>query len=354
MSASWENLQRLSLLLQLSRSKSVSRVVIVGTTTWGTTLSIILARQGIQVTLLARTLQDHEELSNSRENLRFLPNVPFPKNLEISSSPEVKMNHCDLVILAVPSSSLRWNLQWIRDSIKGSPVILSATKGLEQQTGKRMTQVLLEELPRKLIDRIAVLSGPNLAMEIIEGKPSSTVVASNSYSVRGSVQETLMSPDFRVYTSEDVVGVELGGALKNIIALGAGLADGLNYGDNGKAAFITRGLAEITRLGVAAGANPLTFYGLAGLGDLMATCASNRSRNRYVGEQLATGRPLNEIVGSMKNVAEGVYTTAAALTMSKGFNVEMPIVEATFQVLFEGLDPRQAVVELMGRPPRAE
>lgn len=330
------------------------RVVIVGTTTWGTTLSIILSRQGISVTLLARTTQDYEELSNVRENPRFLPNVPFPENLQISSSPEVTLDDCDLVIFAVPSASLRWNVQWIRNSIKGSPVILSATKGLEQKTGKRMTEVLLEELPSELIGRIAVLSGPNLAMEINEGKPSSTVVASNNNSVRNSVQQTLMSPNFRVYTSEDIIGVELGGALKNIVALGAGLADGLNYGDNSKAAFITRGLAEITRLGVAAGANSLTFYGLAGLGDLMATCMSNRSRNHYVGEQLANGRPLNEILDSMKNVAEGVYTTVAALSMSKDLNVEMPIVEVTFQVLFEGLDPRQAVVKLMGRPPRSE
>jgi glycerol-3-phosphate dehydrogenase (NAD(P)+) len=180
------------------------------------------------------------------------------------------------------------------------------------------------------------------------------VVASRNGYAAAKAQEMLMSPTFRVYTNEDVIGVELGGALKNIIAIGAGICDGLGYGDNAKAAFITRGLVEITRLGVAAGANPLTFAGLAGMGDLVATCASPLSRNRFVGEQIAKGKRLEEVLASMKNVAEGVYTTVAALRMAKELGVEMPIAQATYQVLFEGLDPRKAVIELMGRPPRPE
>ena len=329
-------------------------VVVVGTTTWGTTLSILLASRDIPVTLLTRTSQECQELSARRVNQRFLPQVVFPDSLQVSADPETAMNGRDMVILAVPSSSFRQNVRRIRQALGGVPVILSATKGLEQESGKRMSRVLSEELPADLAERAAVLSGPNLALEIVEGKPASTVVASYNLDVALAAQRLLMCSTFRVYTNQDVIGVELGGALKNIIALDAGIADGLGYGDNGKAAFMTRGLAEITRLGVAAGASPMTFAGLAGLGDLLATCASKLSRNRYVGEQLAQGRPLDDILASMKNVAEGVYTTVAALTMARELNVEMPITQATYQVLFEGLDPRQAVAELMGRPPKPE
>ena len=198
------------------------------------------------------------------------------------------------------------------------------------------------------------MSGPNFAREIVEGKIASTVVAGRNAAMTEHAQTILMSSSFRVYTSDDVTGVELGGALKNIIALGAGIADGLDIGDNGKAAFITRGLAEITRLGIAAGAQPLTFAGLAGLGDLIATCASKLSRNRYVGEQLAQGRSWPEIRDSMSNVAEGVNTTRAALAMANELNVELPITRAAYRVLFEGLAPRDAIVELMERPPRSE
>ena len=198
------------------------------------------------------------------------------------------------------------------------------------------------------------LSGPNLAKEIAQGKPSSTVIAGLDREMVSRVQSILMTPSFRVYTSDDVVGVELGGALKNIIALGAGIADGLETGDNAKAALITRGLAEMTRLGVAAGAQAITFAGLAGLGDIIATCASPLSRNRYVGEQLAKGRTWPEIRESMDNVAEGVNTTGAALKLASDLNVEMPIAQVTQRVLFEDLSPRKAIAELMGRPPRSE
>ena len=232
--------------------------------------------------------------------------------------------------------------------------MLSVTKGLELPDGKRMSQVLEEELPDAFHSRICSLSGPNLAQEIVQGKPASTVVAGRDDASTSCAQEILMSPSFRVYTSRDIIGVELGGTLKNIIALGAGIADGLGLGDNGKSALITRGLAEITRLGVAAGADPLTFAGLAGLGDIVATCASPLSRNRYVGEQLAQGRSWPEIQESMQNVAEGVNTTGAALKMAGKLGVDMPIAQVTYRVLFEDLPPRQALAELMGRPPRPE
>ena len=202
--------------------------------------------------------------------------------------------------------------------------------------------------------RIGVLSGPNLSKEIAKCIPSSTVVAAKDAELASAAQAMIMTPYFRVYTNTDVLGVELGGALKNTIAIGSGISDGLGLGDNAKAAFITRGLAEITRLGVAAGANPSTFTGLAGLGDLIATSASPLSRNRYVGEHLAKGRKLNDILATMQNVAEGVDTTAAAMKMAQELNVEMPITEATHRILFEGLDPRQAVTELLGRAPQPE
>ena len=331
-----------------------TRVAIVGTTTWGTTLGIILAREKIPVCLLARTSAEAADLNARRRNLRFLPDIDFPKALMVSGEVEEAVSSAELIIIAVPSDGLRDNIRCIRDSIRPGATILSASKGLELPTGKRMSQVLQEELPSKFHSNICALSGPNLAHEIVQGKPSSSVIAGRDLSVAQGAQSILMSGSFRVYTSQDVTGVELGGALKNIIGLGAGIADGMQAGDNGKSAFITRGLAEIARLGIAAGAQPLTFAGLAGLGDLIATCNSRLSRNHYVGEQLARGRTWPEIQTSMDNVAEGVNTTRAALDMAARLNVEMPIAQVTYRVIFEGLSPHEAAAELMGRPARSE
>ena len=221
-------------------------------------------------------------------------------------------------------------------------------------TGKRMSEILREEFPPSLHRGICALSGPNLAREIIRDKPSSTVVASSDPDAARRVQALFNSPLFRVYTNDDVTGVEYGGALKNIIALGAGICDGLQYGDNAKASFMTRGLAEITRLGVAAGANPMTFAGLAGMGDLIATCSSTLSRNHYVGEQLARGKTLQDVRRTMTNVAEGIDTTAAAVALAARLGVEMPIAEATYNILFGGMALDQAIAELMGRAPSSE
>ena len=331
-----------------------NKVTIVGTTTWGTTLGIILGRNDVPVTLWARTEAEANELNSQRRNARFLPDAPFPDRLQVSGEAEDALGSADLVILAVPSHQLRSNVKNIRDSISPGTIILSAAKGLELPGGERMSQVLEQELPSHLHASICALSGPNLAHEIIQGKPSSTVIASRDVKNAQKAQAILMSGSFRVYTSEDVIGVELGGALKNIVALGAGFADGIKAGDNAKSAFITRGLAEITRLGVAAGAQPLTFAGLAGLGDLIATCSSPLSRNHYVGEQLALGRTWPEIKEGMDNVAEGVNATSAALDMAKRLGVEMPIADVTYRVLFEGLSAREAAAELMERPARSE
>ena len=332
----------------------MATVGIVGTTSWGTTLGIILARKGIDVALWARTEAEASRIRQDGQNVRFVPGIDFPPSLSVTASVNEALGGAELVIIAVPSSTIRDNVVKVRNSLPASAVIVSATKGLEVGTGKRVSQVLAEELPASNGRGVCALSGPNLAKEIVQGKPSSTVVASSDAAAAQKAQDIINSPRFRVYTNDDIVGVELGGALKNIIALGAGICDGLCYGDNAKAAFMTRGLAEIARLGVAAGANPMTLAGLAGMGDLIATCSSSLSRNHYVGAQLAAGKQLAEIRESMVNVAEGVDTTAAAITLADQLGVEMPITRATYDVLYEDVPLDEAIANLLGRAPRPE
>ena len=330
------------------------QVAIIGNGSWGTTLGIMLARKGVEACLWTRTEEEAQRLNSERSNSYRLPDHEFPRALTVSSSLSVALEHTDMVLLAVPCNAMRENARRIGPLLDAGVVVLSASKGLERDSAKRMSQVLVEELPAPLHHAICVLSGPNLSKEIADGQPASTVIASLNSQAAQRARDYLMSPIFRAYTNTDVIGVELGGALKNIIAIGAGMSDGLGYGDNAKAAFITRGLVEITRLGVAAGAWPLTFAGLACLGDLIATCSSRLSRNYYVGEQLAKGRPLKAIRDSMRYIAEGVDTTVAALSMAKGLGVDMPITACTYRVLFEGMEPERAVIELMSRAPRPE
>lgn len=337
----------------MSRQPPPLRAAVVGTTSWGTTLAIHLAKLGHAVALWARTGEEAQHLQRERENRRFLPGFPFPPSMRVTASLDEAFSAASLVVIVVPSKSIRQNAQRVRDALRPDAIVVSATKGLEMSTGMRMTQALQEELPG-LGARICALSGPNLSGEVARELPTSTVVACEDEALAKVVQLAFMSPQLRVYTNGDVIGVELAGALKNVIAIGAGMGDGLGYGNNSKAAFITRGLAEITRLGLAAGANPLTFAGLAGLGDLIATAASPLSRNRHVGEQLAKGRRLGEILAVMQNIAEGVDTTAAAMRLSREMGVEMPITQATYGVLFEGLTPQQAVAALMERAPQPE
>lgn len=317
-------------------------------------MGILLAQNEVPVNLLARTEAEAQTLSSQGRNTRFLPDSLFPEGLSVTSEPESALQQSDLVIIAVPSDRLRENVQRIKAHLQPGMTVLSATKGLELPTARRMSQVLEDELPAELHPGICVLSGPNLAKEIVEGKLASTVIAGRNPEATQKAQNMLMSTNFRVYTSADVLGVELAGALKNIVALGAGIGDGMDAGENAKAAFITRGLAEMTRLGIAAGADPLTFAGLAGLGDVVATCSSRLSRNRYVGEQLAKGHSWAEISESMDNVAEGVNATLAALVLAKELGVEMPIAEMASRVLFDGLSPQKAMAELMSRPARSE
>ena len=332
----------------------IGQTAIIGATTWGTTLGILLAQNGVPVSLLTRSESEAQTLTSQGRNARFLPDAPFPDSLSVTSEPESALRQSSLVIIAVPSDRMRENVQRIESHLQPGAIILSATKGLELPTAQRMSQVLEDELPTNLHSGICVLSGPNLAKEIVQGKLASTVIASQNPDASQTAQAALMSNNFRVYTSRDVLGVELAGALKNIVALGAGIGDGMEAGENAKAAFLTRGLAEMTRLGVAAGADPMTFAGLAGIGDVVATCSSRLSRNRYVGEQLTRGQSWADIRASMDNVAEGVNATQAALVLAKELDVEMPIAEMASRVLFDGLPPHQAMAELMSRPARPE
>ena len=329
--------------------RRMSKVAVIGTTEWGTTLAITLGRKGIEVTLWARTEEESEKLNRDRENIARLPGFPFPQSLHATASPADALDEAGVAILAVPSQEMRHNVRLVRKYLDSSVFIVSAAKGLELDSAKRMSQVISEEIDPHFHRNICVLSGPNLSREIVMGLPAATVVAASGASVAAKVQKVMASPLFRVYINTDVVGVELGGALKNIIALAAGMVDGLGYGDNTKAALITRGLVEISRLGVAAGANPLTFAGLAGLGDLVVTCSSPLSRNHFVGHELAKGRPLAEITASMTGIAEGITTTVAALKLARELKVEIPNTQQEYRVLFEGLPVQQAVVELMAR-----
>ena len=323
------------------------RVSVLGAGSWGTTLAVILSRAGRKVTLWGRDAVHIGELSARRENARYLPGVRIPDSVGITASLEEAVAAADRLVVAVPSQGVRALAARLSPLVGPQHAVLSATKGIEAESASRMSELLRAQLSRT---PLAVLSGPNIAREIASGLPAPTVVASDDPEVAREFQELVGTSAFRVYRNADVVGVELAGALKNVIALGAGAIDGMRLGDNAKAGFITRGLAEIARLGVAAGANPLTFAGLAGFGDLVATAFSQHSRNRTAGELLAQGRSLEDVRRSLGGqVTEGVGTTVAARRLARQFGVEMPIAEATYSVLFEGQGIREAVTGLMAR-----
>jgi glycerol-3-phosphate dehydrogenase (NAD(P)+) len=322
--------------------------VVFGSGSWGTTLAIVLVRAGEPVTLLTRTQAEAETLAQAGENRRFLPGIRFPAELHVSAEAQV-LAHARSLVLAVPSASMADAVQRLAPHLSPSAVVVSGSKGLAPGP-RRLTELISEQLP----NRVCAMSGPNLASEIARGLPATTVVASKDEDAASAIQRLFSGLSFRVYTSRDVVGVELGGALKNVVALAAGAADGMQLGDNAKAALITRGLVEMSRLGRALGAEPLTFAGLAGMGDLVATCASPVSRNRRLGEALASGRGLAEAQREIGQLAEGVPTTRAAVELARNAGVEMPIAEQMHAVLFGGKDPRQAVLDLMQREPKAE
>jgi glycerol-3-phosphate dehydrogenase (NAD(P)+) len=323
------------------------KVAIIGTTTWGITLGVVLAAKRAEVRLWARTEEEAARLLNAEFPSESLADITLPSRLSITSSLEEALAGTKAVIMAVPSQSMRRNIEAVAPHLDSSMLIVSVAKGLELETNLRMSQVIAEEVSPDFHPNICALSGPNLSQEILRDLPAAAAVAAHSEVVARKAQKLLNTPNLCIYTNTDIIGVELGGALKNIIALGAGIVDGLDYGDNAKATFITRGLTEITALGVALGANPLTFSGLTGLGDLVATCSSNLSRNHYLGVELTKGRSMEEITASMSGVAEGVTTTRVANNLAQQLKLEMPITEKIYRVLYEGLSPREAALELM-------
>lgn len=328
-------------------------VAVLGAGSWGTAISLLLASNGKKVRLWARSPEFAAALDAARENKRYLPGVFLPPTIEVTSDIAYALKDQDVIVLAVPSQSIREVSRLMKPFLRSGVILVNAAKGLERTTCLRMSQVISEELPEHA-SRIAVLSGPSHAEEVARKMPTAVVVASLSQEVAEYVQDVFMSSYFRVYTNSDIIGVELGGALKNIIALGAGIADGLGYGDNTKAALLTRGLTEIARLGVALGANPVTFLGLTGVGDLVVTATSVHSRNRRAGYLLGKGFSLEEALAEVGMVVEGVETTKAARLLSLRHQVEMPITEQMYAVLFEGLEPERAVSNLMLRPRRHE
>jgi glycerol-3-phosphate dehydrogenase (NAD(P)+) len=325
------------------------RAAVVGTTAWGTTLALLLARNGIPTTLLARTTEEAARLDGAREHAARLPGFTFPDQLHVGAG-GAALTGADLVCIAVPSVSMRANLEAFAGAVPAGATVVSATKGIEVEGGLRMSELVAAALPGR---PLAVLSGPNLSHEVAAGLPGTTVIASATADLEW-VRAAFHSAVFRVYTSTDVTGVELGGALKNIIAIAAGVVDALRFGDNAKAALITRGLAEITRLGVASGADPLTFQGLAGVGDAIATSYSPLSRNRRLGELLGGGATLDAALAAIGETAEGARTIPAALGLATRLGVELPITQVLHAMLYEGMAARAAVEVLLGRQPAAE
>ena len=332
--------------------------VIVGATSWGCTLALTAARAGNRATVLCRSEAEAAELREHRELRRLLPGVALPPELEFTADPSSASP--DVVVWATPSQRLRENARLLLPQLPQAVVVhASAAKGLEQGSLLRMSEVLRAELDAAGVEAaaaapVAALSGPNLAREVAQGLPAATVAASTDAQARAALRDLFNSPRFRVYTNPDVVGVEIGGALKNVIAIAVGIAVALESGDNARAALITRGLAEIARLGAALGANASTLAGLAGMGDLLATAMSPQSRNRTLGERIGGGLTLEQAQAATANVAEGVETTRAARRLAERVGVSMPISEVVARVLFERLPPREAAPLLMERAPLDE
>lgn len=324
------------------------KIAVIGAGGWGTALAVLLGGNGHFVALWARNPATVQELCATRHNKRYLPGVTLPPNVDCTCDLAAATAGAAIIILAAPSHAVRAAAAAAAPHVAAGAIVVSAAKGLEIGSLKRMSEVIAEEIPAAA-DRVVALSGPNHAEEVGARQPAAAVAASTSRQAAEAVQEALMTPYFRVYTNPDIVGVELGGALKNIIALGTGIGDGLGYGDNAKATLMTRGLAEITRLGVAMQAQPLTFAGLSGLGDLIATCTSRHSRNRRAGLALAAGKPVGEIEGETGMVVEGVRSACAAYALSRRLDVEMPITAEIYRVLYAGASPREAVGRLMRR-----
>jgi len=330
----------------------VSAVHVLGAGSWGTAISLVLSANGHDVTLVARDPTRAAAIRAARENARYLPGVPLPDAVTIATGDDA-LPAPDVLVFAVPSHGFRETAVWAA-ACWPSASLVSLTKGLDPATQERMSELLADAFGLAAGQRAVVLAGPSHAEEVAAGLPTVVVAASTDDEAAARAQALFLRPTFRVYTNSDVVGVELGVALKNVIALAAGIGDGLGLGDNARGALVTRGLAEMTRLGVALGGRRETFFGLAGLGDLVATCTSPHSRNRHVGIEVARGRSLDDVLASMTQVAEGVRTTGAARRLAAQHGIEVPIADQVHAVLFDGRPPREAMAALMTRDARAE
>ncbi len=325
------------------------KIGIIGAGSWGTALAILLGNKGFKVDLWVRRAYLAEKIASTGENQEYLSGFALPKTVLPTADPEKAVRGKELVILAVPSHAVGETTAKIKDFLDNNCIIVNTAKGIAEKELKRLSQVIEYELSPEVKARIAVISGPNHAEEVVRGIPTATVVSSRDQQTAEKVQDIFMGANFRVYTNTDLTGVELGGAFKNIIAIGAGICEGIGFGDNTKAALLTRGLVEITRIGVAMGARSNTFSGLTGVGDLFVTCTSTHSRNRYVGLMLGKGNTVTDITSSMKMVAEGIKTAKAAKELSRIYEVEMPISNEVYDILFQGKTPLEGVKSLMRR-----
>jgi Glycerol-3-phosphate dehydrogenase len=326
-------------------------ISIIGDGGWGTTLAILLSGKGHNVTLWGAFPEYVETVKSKRVSAKFLPGVKIPHEVDITSSLNEAVDNKDIIVLAVPSQYMRSVLTRLTPYKLSGKVFVSVTKGIENKTLKRMSEIAQELLGDI---KLCVLSGPSIAHEVVKGSPATLVASSGNSKLAEDIQDVFITDRFRVYTNSDIVGVELGGSLKNVIAIAAGISDSLGFGTNAKAALLTRGLIEMARLGVAMGAKKDTFYGLSGLGDLTTTCISKYSRNHHLGEEIGKGKTLNEALKETEMVVEGVATTESAYELAKNYKVEMPIISEIYKVLYENKDPKKGVHDLMTRSPREE
>ena len=329
----------------------MAKVGIIGAGSWGTAISVLLSNNGHDITVWSIVEEEILMLREKHEHLDKLPGVELPENIVYTTSLEEAIKGMDLLVLAVPSPYVRNTAGMMREYVEQDQIILNVAKGIEEKSMMTLSQVIEDEVPQAVV---TVLSGPSHAEEVGRGIPTTIVVGAKSRKVAEYIQNVFMSDVFRVYTSPDVQGIELGAALKNVVALAAGMADGLGYGDNTKAALITRGIAEIGRLGIAMGSKYETFAGLSGIGDLIVTCASKHSRNRKAGMLIGQGYTMDEAMKEVKMVVEGVYSAKAAMALAQKYNVSMPIIEQVNLILFEDKPASQAVNDLMFRDKRPE
>jgi len=329
----------------------MANVSVIGAGSWGTALALLLHNNGHQVTIWSIVESEVKMLDEEREHKDKLPGVRLPMEMKITGNLEEAIEGKDLMVLAVPSTFTRSTARLMAPYVKEGQIIVNVAKGIEEKTLFTLSDIIEEEIPQA---DVAVLSGPSHAEEVGRGIPTTCVVGARTQKVAEYIQNTFMNEAFRVYTSPDILGIELGGALKNVIALAAGIADGLGYGDNTKAALITRGMAEISRLGIAMGGKRETFYGLSGMGDLIVTCASMHSRNRRAGILIGKGYSMEEAMKEVKMVVEGVFSAKAAMGLSKKYDIQLPIIEQVNKVLFEGKPADEAVKELMLRDKKIE